>query len=88
MTYDPAQLKKIEAHIRRRLRSRLGDQQKSKRNLYRKLVKRGVSRHQAAKAVFSNRRRGALSKTFAVTKAYPVNGFSGEMGQVIRSNRQ
>ena len=53
MTYYPAQLKKIEAHIRRRLRSRLVDQQKSKRNLYRKLVKRGVSRRQAAKAVFS-----------------------------------
>ena len=35
MTYYPAQLKKIEAHIRRRLRSRLVDQQKSRRNLFR-----------------------------------------------------
>ncbi len=88
MTYYPAQLKKIEAHIRRRLRSRLVDQQKSKRNLYRKLVKRGVSRRQAANAVFSNRKRWALSKTFAVTKAYPVKWFIGDMGQVIRSDRQ
>jgi group II intron reverse transcriptase/maturase len=88
MTYYPAQLKKIEAHIRRRLRSRLVDQQKSKRNLYRKLVKRGVSRRQAAKAVFSNRKRWALSHTFAVEKAYPVGWFIGEMGQVIRSTRQ
>jgi group II intron reverse transcriptase/maturase len=88
MTYYPAQLKKIEAHIRRRLRSRLVDQQKSKRNLYRKLVKRGVSRRQSANAVFSNRKRWALSHTFAVEKAYPVGWFIGEMGQAIRSDRQ
>jgi len=88
MTYYPAQLKKIEAHIRRRLRSRLVDQQKSKRNLYRKLVKRGVSRRQAANAVFSNRKRWVLSNTLALTKAYPVGWFIGEMGQAIRSDRQ
>jgi hypothetical protein len=50
MTYYPAQLKKIEAHLRRRWRSRLVDQQKGKRNLFRKLVKRGVPRRQAAGA--------------------------------------
>jgi len=88
MTYYPAQLRKIEAHIRRRLRSRLVDQQKSKRNLYRKLRKRGVSRKQAAKAVFSNNKRWALSKTFAVTKAYPNRWFIEEMGQLIRSDKQ
>ena len=88
MTYYPAQLKKIEAHIRRRLRSRLVDQQKSKRNLFRKLVKRGVPRRQAAKAVFSNHKRRKLSNTFAVNRAYPVGWFIGEMGQVIRSDRQ
>lgn len=88
MTYYPSQLKKIEAHIRRRLRSRLVDQQKSKRNLYRKLVKRGVPRAQAAKTVFSNHKRWKLSNTFAVNKAYPVGWFTGEMGQVIRSDRQ
>ena len=42
MTQYPAQLSRIEAHIRRRLRSRLIDQQKSKRNLYYKFVKRGA----------------------------------------------
>lgn len=88
MTYYPAQLKKIEAHIRRRLRSRLVDQQKSKRNLYRKLVKRGVPRRQAANTVFSNHKRWKLSNTFAVNGAYPVGWFIGEMGQVIRSDRQ
>jgi len=88
MTSYPAQLKKIEAHIRRRLRSRLVDQQKSRRNLFRKLVKRGVPRPQAAKAVFSNKGRWALSHTFAVSRAYPVGWFVGELGQAIRSNRQ
>jgi RNA-directed DNA polymerase len=88
MTYYPSQLKKIEAHIRRRLRSRLVDQQKSKRNLFNKLIKRNVPRRQAAKAVFSNNKRWALSNTFAVTRAYPNRWFINEMGQVIRSDKQ
>jgi RNA-directed DNA polymerase len=88
MTYYPAQLKSIEAHIRRRLRSRLVDRQRSKRNLYRNLIKRGVSRRQAARAVFSNRGRWALSNTFAVNRAYPMRCFVGEMGQAIRFNRK
>jgi group II intron reverse transcriptase/maturase len=88
MTYYPSQLHKIEAHLRRRLRSRLIDQQKSKRNLYRKLIKRGASPGQAANAVFSNRGRWALSRTFALSKAYPVRWFVKEQGQVIRSDKQ
>jgi len=88
MTYYPSQLGKIEAHIRRRLRSRLIDQQKSKRNLYRKLVKRGVTRRQAARTVFTNNKRWKLSNTFAVNKAYPVGWFIGEKGQAIRSDKE
>jgi group II intron reverse transcriptase/maturase len=87
MTYFPAQLLKIEAHIRRRLRSRLIDQQKSRRNLFRKLVKRGVNRSLAS-TVYSHRRRWALSKTIALSKAYPNRWFIEEMGLVIRSNRK
>ncbi len=41
LTYYPSQLRKIEAHIRRRLRSRLVYQQKPKKPLYHSLVKRG-----------------------------------------------
>lgn len=48
----PTQLLRIEAHIRRRLRSRLVYQQKRKRFLYRKLVKRGVSGKLATATVF------------------------------------
>jgi len=61
MTQYPSQLKKIEAHIRRRLRSRFVDQQKRRRHLYKKLVKRGVSRITASKTAFSNKGRWALS---------------------------
>lgn len=88
MTYYPSQLHKIEAHIRRRLRSRIVGEQKRKRYLYRKLVRRGVSRRSAAKTVFSNRKRWELSNTFALTRAYPVKWFVDEMGQAIRSDQQ
>jgi len=88
MTYYPAQLKKIEAHIRRRLRSRLVDQQQNRRSLLRKLVKRGVSRGQAAKAVYAHKDRWALSNTRAVNKAYPPGWFTGVMGQYIHSDKK
>ena len=88
MTYYPGQLVKIEAHIRRRLRSRLVGEQKRKRHLYRKLVRRGVTRKAAAKTVFSNRKRWELSNTRALTKAYSVKWFVEEMGQATRSDKQ
>jgi RNA-directed DNA polymerase len=85
MTQYPAQLAKIEAHIRRRLRSRLVDQQKSQRSLLKKLIKRNVRRRLAAKAVFSNNKRWSLSHTRAVEMAYPNRWFIKEMGLYIRS---
>ena len=88
LTNYPAQLRKIEAHIRRRLRSRLIDQQKNRRNLFNKLVKRGVPRRQAAGAAFSHQGRWALSNTTAVTKAHPNGWFIADMRQAIRSDKQ
>ena len=88
MTYYQVQRRKIEARIRRPLRSRLVDQQKSRRNLFRKLVKRGVPRPRMPKAVFFRKGRRALSSAFAVMLADLVRWFIGEMGQAIRSNRQ
>ena len=87
MTQYPAQLRKIEAHIRRRLRSRLIGQQKSKRNLFRKLIKRHVS-GSAAAAVYSNRRCWALSTIPALHMAYPNRWFIGVMGQKIASSEK
>jgi len=88
LTYYPSQLRKIEAHIRRRLRSRLVYQQKRKKPLYQSLVKRGVPRKQAANAVFSNNSRWALSAVRAVTKAYPNSWFINLKGQEVRSDQK
>ncbi len=88
LTYYPSQLRKVEAHIRRRLRARLIDQQKRKKPLYRSLIKRGVPRKQAAEAVFSNNHRWALSNKRAVTRAYPNSWFIQVKGQEIRSDRK
>jgi group II intron reverse transcriptase/maturase len=88
LTNYPSQLHKIEAHIRRRLRSRLVSQQKRKQHLYRKLVKRGVPRKQASKTVFSNNKRWVLSNARAVTRAYPNSWFINLKGQEIRSDRK
>jgi len=88
MTQYPSQLGKIEAHVRRRLRSRLVDQQKRRRNLFRKLRSLGVPKKSAKETAYSNRRRWALSHTWAVEKAYPNRWFIEEKGLQIRSNEQ
>lgn len=85
LTQYPAQLHKIEAHIRRRLRARLVDQQKSRRHLFRALIRRDVPRYLAAHTAFSHHRRWALSHTPAVERAFPNRWFIREMGQFIRS---
>ena len=61
------------------------DQQKRRRFLYRKLINRGVS-PKAAAVAFSNRKRWALSKTMAVSRAYPNQWFIEVKGQAIRSD--
>ena len=88
MTQYPSQLKGIEAHIRRRLRSRIVDQQKSRRHLFNKLMKRGVSRIKAARTSFSNDKRWVLSHTNAMERAYPNGWFIKTKGLRIRSNEE
>ncbi len=87
MTQYPSQLRAIEAHIRRRLRSRIVDQQKSRRNLYNKLIKRGISRAKAAIS-YSNNKLWALSHTNAVERGYPNGWFIVDKGLRIRSNEK
>jgi group II intron reverse transcriptase/maturase len=87
LTQYPSQLATIEAHIRRRLRARIIDQQKRKRFLVHNLVKRGISKSLAARTVYTNRNRWALSKTYAVERAYPNDWFRRK-GQYIRSDQQ
>ena len=87
MTQFPAQLKAIEAHIRRRFRARIVKQQKKKRNLLTLLKKRGVSKKNAAKTVYSNRGPWNLSHTRALEKAYSIEWFTNQ-GQIVISNQQ
>ena len=87
MTQYPAQFKKLEAHIRRRLRSRLVSQQKRRRYLFNKLVKRGASKKLAAE-VYSNKGRWALSILTAAHRAYTNNWFNDQMGLKIRSSEE
>jgi RNA-directed DNA polymerase len=87
LTNYPCQLRIVEAHIRRRLRSRIVYQQKRKRHLVRRLVKQGLSHRRAANAVFSNKKCWALSMTFALSLAYPNRWFA-QQGLIIRSDRQ
>ena len=86
ITQYPSQLRNIEAHIRRRLRSRLVDQQKRRRHLFKKITKQGVSKGLASKTVYSNNGRWVLSRTFALHLAYPNRWFIDQFGQRIRSN--
>jgi RNA-directed DNA polymerase len=88
MTQYPSQLKTIEAHIRRRLRSRIVDQQKSRRNLFKNLRKRGISYAKAAQTSFNNKKRWAISHMPAMERAYPNDWFINEKGLEIRSNEQ
>lgn len=86
MTQYPSQLKKIEAHIRRRLRARLVRQQKRKRHLYRTLIKMGVTKP-IARGVYSNKSVWALSHIRAVERAYSNKWFEEKMKQRIFSDK-
>lgn len=88
MTQYPSQLKSIEAHIRRRLRARIVSQQKQKRNLVAKLIKRGVAKKHAACTVYTNRETWALSHTKAVEKAFPNKWFTDVLKQIVISDKK
>ena len=88
MTQYPSQLKKIEAHVRRRLRSRIVSQKKKRRYLLRDLVKRGVSKRMAGNAIYGNRGKWYISHTRAMEKAYTNKWFKEFLGQTIRSDKE
>lgn len=76
ITAWPAQIVKIEAHIRRRLRAKIIAQQKRRKNLVRLLLKRNVSKSLVYKAVYKNRSTWALSHTIAVERAFSNEDFN------------
>jgi group II intron reverse transcriptase/maturase len=84
-THYPSQLKRIEAHLRRRLRSRLIDHHRGPRVLFDKLVKRGVPPQHAGFVLRSHHGRWAMSNRLPITRAYPNVWFIDTLGQFIRS---
>ena len=86
MTQFPSQLKRIEAHIRRRLRARLVRQHKRKKHLFWKIIKMGVFKSQA-KTIYRNKATWALSHTRAVERAYSNRWFEERMKQKIFSDK-
>jgi RNA-directed DNA polymerase len=87
MTQYPSQLLAVEAHIRRRLRCRLISQQKRRRHLYEKLVKRGAQPHRA-RVVYRNRKWWSLSNASAVSTVYSIRWFTDVAGQKLVSNQK
>jgi len=88
MTQYPSQLRKIEAHIRRRLRARFVRQQKKRRHLFNKLKKLGVNKSLAKKTAYSGYKTWAMSHTRGVEKAYSVKDFTEKFGQKIFSDKE
>lgn len=84
-TQYPSQLKGIEAHMRRRLRSRLIDHHRRPRDLFAKLVKRGVAPKHAGFVLRSSLGRWAMSNRKPLTRAYPNVWFIDTLGQFICS---
>jgi len=84
MTQYPAQLKAIEAHIRRRFRSRIVSQLKRKRNILALLLKSAVGKKAASKTVYSNRGTWNLSHARVVEKVYSIEWFV-KQGQLLVS---
>lgn len=84
MTQYPAQLKAIEAHIRRRFRARIIRQQKKKRNILTLLQRHGINKKIASKTVYSNKGPWNLSHTRVIEKVYSIEWFINQ-GQLIVS---
>ena len=87
MTQYPAQLRKIESHIRRRFRARIITQQKLRRNLYKCLTKRNIKRKTAARTAFSNNGKWAMSNSYAMQRAFNLIWFKSA-GLKTRSDTQ
>lgn len=88
MTQYPAQLKAIEAHIRRRLRARFVYQSKKKRNLVSKLMERGIKKKDAKAAVYSQQSIWKTSHATKVEQAFPNDWFTRQLGLLVISGKR
>lgn len=87
ITEIPAQISKLEAHIRRRLRARIVKDSKRKRFLLRKLMTRGVRKITAYKAIYGKQGTWAISITNAMHLAFSNKWFE-QRGFITFSDSQ
>ena len=76
MTNYPSQLKAIEAHARRRMRSRMIGDMGRPRHLVNRLSKMGMKPVTAGKLVYSNKGRWAMSGTILLGRTYSPEWFA------------
>ena len=74
-----SEFKRLDAHIRRRLRQILACQKKRPRHLYRHLLRRGISEASAAKACYHIRSPWKRSASMALHKAYSNAWFTEQI---------
>lgn len=86
ITEYPAQIKKIEAHIRRRLRAKIIKQKTKNRRKYlaKYLYKQGIKAKHVIKAVYKTGKIWAMSKMHALNQAFPPEWFK-EKGLITPS---
>jgi len=83
----PNQFRRIEAHARRRMRSRIIGASKRKRFLVKKLRRQGTSKNAAFKTVYSPRGRWRLSNTRVLNNAFNIMWFR-RRGMLIKSEQR
>ncbi len=88
MTHYPSQLRKIEAHIRRRIRARLIEQQKRRRYLFPEAGETHCAAPISSKDRVFKQWSLALSHSRAAEWAYPNQWFIKELGLKIRSDEK
>jgi RNA-directed DNA polymerase len=76
-------LKRMDGHIRRRIRALLVRRLKRPKFLLRHLVKRGVSREQAARTAYSSKGVWWKSGRISVNRAYPVRWFEERLVSLL-----
>jgi hypothetical protein len=87
MTQYPSQLATLEAHIRRRVRSRLVRNMKRRRTIAKNIRKHGISRGIAYRTAYSHRNWWALSHTWAIERMFPNRWFE-EHGLFTKSTEK
>jgi RNA-directed DNA polymerase len=78
ITHYPAQIAKIEAHIRRKLRAKVIKQKKRRKNLYRWFVSKGIKKKGAFRDAYKKGETWAMSSTSSINKVLSNRWFENK----------